>query len=199
MVQISDPVSAPDTFSFRSGRLYFTGMRENTLTDLFGKIQSLTFVFKRFNDPYTLLVMAETIREQFVEGSFADMTVWRMAQIMSQGDCFRKVFIQAERTGQRPCDLSHLQRVRQARSVMVTLRRQKNLCFEFQPAKGFAVDDPVTVALKISANIAGDNRKIPSGAIGGTGGPGCKQLRFLLLQPLTNGQPEAPFLLLKSR
>lgn len=77
-----------------------------------------------------------------------------MPQIVAKRNCLGQFLIQPQRDCKRLCNLVDLKRVRQARAVMVALRRQKHLCFMHQPAKRLAMDDPVAVACKRRADRA---------------------------------------------
>jgi hypothetical protein len=52
---------------------------------------------------------------------------------------------------------------------MVAFGRKKNLRFEFQSAKSFAVNDPVPVPLEIRPQVAGLFRSVAPGAFSGAG------------------------------
>jgi len=76
------------------------------------------------------------------------MTERRVAKIMAQSDGFGQILVEPQGFGNRACDLGDLQRMGQPRAVMVTERREKNLCLMLEPAEGLAVDDPVSVPLE---------------------------------------------------
>ena len=54
----------------------------------------------------------------------------------------------AQHLGDRPGDLRHLERVRQARPVVIAGRREEDLRLVLEPAERLAVDDAVAVALE---------------------------------------------------
>jgi hypothetical protein len=66
---------------------------------------------------------------------------------VAEPDRLGEDFVQAERFGDRPPDLGHLEHMRQPRAVMIALRSQEDLRLVLQPAERFAVDDAVPVAL----------------------------------------------------
>ena len=75
------------------------------------------------------------------------MAKWRVAQIMPEGDGFRQVFVQPERPRYCAADLGYFQDMGEPRPIVVTFRADKDLCFRAQAAKGFGVQDPITIAL----------------------------------------------------
>ena len=81
----------------------------------------------------------------------------------------------------------------QARAVMITFGREKHLCFEFQTAKRFTVDDPVTVALEIGTKIAGRLFLFAACAFCRTARIRREQEIFLLFQALTYIHTGTPF------
>src|SRR5262249_34404844 len=58
------------------------------------------------------------------------------------------LFVQAQHLRNRARDLRDLERVRQARAVMIPGWRKEHLGLVLQPAEGFAVDDAIAIALK---------------------------------------------------
>ena len=67
---------------------------------------------------------------------------------------------------------------------MIALGREKNLRLEFQTAESLAVDNPVTVPLKIRSQVTGRLGSFAPGTFRGTGGIRRQQKVFLLLQTL---------------
>ena len=186
MVQISDPVRPAHTFRLRSFRLQRTGMPENSAADFSRQIQAVTSVFQTIHHPETLLIVAEPFRQEIVEGSLADMTERRMAQIVPQSDGFRQILVQAQSAGDGAGDLGNLQRMRQPGAVMISLGRKKNLRFKFQAAEGFAMNNPVPVPLKIRPDLAGGYGTFPPGALRRMGCIGSQQHIFLPLGSFTD-------------
>ena len=176
VVQIRDPVRPADALRFRCFGLHFSGVGKNALADFLGQVQPCSPVFKHFHHPQALLIVPEAFRQKFIQCSLPDMAVGSMPQVVPQGDGFGQVFIQAEGTGQRPCNLGHLKRVGQAGPVMIPFRRKKNLGLEFQPAEGFAVDDPVPVPLELRPQVVRGNRRVASGGFCSVSRPGCEDL-----------------------
>ena len=105
-------------------------------------------VFEQVYQTQALLIMAETERTDLIERALACMAEGRVAEIVAERDRLGQILVQAERPCDRPRDLRHLERVRQAGAVVVALGRNENLRFVGQAAERLAVQDAVAVALK---------------------------------------------------
>ena len=99
--------------------------------------------------------MRKAIGTQFIQDPFAGVSKGRMAQIMSQGNGLSQILVQAQGAGNGTGNLCHFQRMGQTGTVMVTLRSQKYLGLMFESSEGFAMENPVTVALICSADVTG--------------------------------------------
>jgi hypothetical protein len=71
--------------------------------------------------------------------------------------------------------------MRQPGTVVVSKRRQENLSFVLQPAKGFGMDDAVAVALESRADGMRLLRSLPAPGVYAKTGPGRKNFPFCLL------------------
>ena len=89
------------------------------------------------------------VGHQRIEGSLPGVAKRRMTQVVGQADSFGKAFVEAQRPGDGPTDLSDFDGVRQARTVVIIQPRREDLGLAFEPAKGRAVDDPIAVALEV--------------------------------------------------
>ena len=84
----------------------------------------------------------------------ARMAKGRVAKVMGESDGFAQIRIQSHRRGDRPRDLSDLQRVGQARAEVVAFMGDKDLRLFLQAAKGRGVDDPIPIPRKRRARAA---------------------------------------------
>ena len=133
-------------------------MPGNSVADLLGEVQARAVALEVLDDAQRVLVVAELPAEALfqaaVEHLLADVPERRVAEVVAEADRLGEVLVQA----QRPCDgardAGHLERVRQARAVVVAPRRDEDLRLVRQPAEGLAVDDPVAVALEGRAQRA---------------------------------------------
>ena len=82
-------------------------------------------------------MVSESFTEHLIECPFSGMTKRCVSKIMSQCNGFGQIFIQIQCPRNRTGDLGHLERVRQAGTVMVALRSEKHLRFVFHSAKSF--------------------------------------------------------------
>src|ERR1035438_3729129 len=77
----------------------------------------------------------------------ARMPERRVAEVVAERAGLGEVFVQRERPCHRTRDLRDLERVREARSVVVALERDEYLRLVLEPAEGARMDDAVPVAL----------------------------------------------------
>ena len=78
----------------------------------------------------------------------------RVPEVVPERDRLGQVLVQLQRAGHRARDPDHLQRVRQARAVVVALRRDEHLRLVLEPAERLGVDDAVAIALERRAQRA---------------------------------------------
>ena len=95
------------------------------------------------------------------------MSEGRMSQVVAQGDGLRQRLVEPQGLGDGPGDLGDLQRVGQARPVVIPLRGQEDLCLMLEPAECLAVQDPVSVPLVLRADGAELLRDVPPQRIPG--------------------------------
>ena len=101
----------------------------------------------------------------------------RSNEIVAERNGFGQILIQIQRPRNRAGNLGHLECVRQAGPVMISLRSKKHLCFVFHPAKGFGVENPVPVSLVDGADVTLRFISVPSSGI-----PAVRRIRTQLLK-----------------
>jgi hypothetical protein len=101
-----------------------------------------------------VVIKASGISECLAQSIFACMPERRVAEIMSQAQGFRQVFVQPEHTSNGPADLRDLDAVRQSDPEVVAVGRDEHLRLVAQAAEGDGMDDPVAVALESVARPA---------------------------------------------
>ena len=131
--------------------------------------------------------MAEALRTDLIECALSCMAEGRMAEIVAERDRLGQILVQAERPCDRPRDLRHLERVRQAGAVVVALGRNENLRFVGQAAERLAVQDAVAVALKAGPVRAGLHFLLASRAFVGKRRPRRKNVVLARLQLFAYG------------
>src|SRR6516165_716666 len=101
-----------------------------------------------------LVVVRETAepRHLGVERLLASVAERGMAEIVSQRQSLREVFVETERAADRARDLRHFEGVGQPCAVMVALVIDKDLRLVRQPTERRRMDDAVAVALKWRAH-----------------------------------------------
>ena len=134
----------------------FRFVLDDALAQFPGEIQAGEFgvALLQFGDEAQgLLVVVESaeVLHQAAEGGFAGMSEGRMSHIVNEADCLHQVFICAQRAGDGTSDLRHLERVSQARAIIVAFVVDENLGLVFEAAEGGRVQDAVAVALERSA------------------------------------------------
>ena len=93
------------------------------------EVQSLAVVFEFFHDAQALYVVFEPAGQKLIEHFLTGMTERCVSEIVSHRDRLGQVFIEPQRACDRARDLRNLQRMREARAVMIAFGRQENLCF----------------------------------------------------------------------
>ena len=133
-------------------------MGDDAVAHRLGQVQALAVALERVDDPQRMLVMlerqAEPLGQAAVEHVLADVPERRVAEVVAEPDRLDQVLVQAQRAGHRSRDLRDLERVREARPVMIARRRDEHLRLVLQAPERLAVDDPVAVALKRRAQTA---------------------------------------------
>ena len=76
-----------------------------------------------------------------------------VSQVVRQRQGFGQVFVQLESPGNRSRNLSGLEGVCQAGSVMVALVIDEDLSFVLETPKSGGVNDPIAIALKFRSQI----------------------------------------------
>ncbi len=101
-----------------------------------------------------VVIEAQSVPAQArIERPFARVPKWRMADVVHQRECFRKVMVQPKRVRNRAGDLRDLHSVRQARAEVIGRLAGgavcgENLCFAREPTECACMDDPGAIPLK---------------------------------------------------
>ena len=101
----------------------------NAVAHLPGQVKALPVALQIIHHAQALAVVGEPARAEPVERSLPRVAERRVAQIVAERDGLGQILIQAQRAGNRACDLGDLQRMGQAGAVVVALRGQKDLRF----------------------------------------------------------------------
>ena len=135
MVHKGDLVGHAHDASLRRCRPCPLGVGHDAVAHLPCQVQALSVLFQPVHHTQALHIVLEAIRAELVQRLLTRMAKRRMSKIMSQRDCFHKIFIQPQRLGYGPGNLGYLEGMRQPRTVMVTLGCQKYLCLILKSPK----------------------------------------------------------------
>ena len=83
-----------------------------------------------------VVVEAAEARHAGVERVLARMAEGGVAEVVRQGERLREILVEAERAGERPGDLAHLDRVGQAGAVVVALVVDEDLRLVLEAPEG---------------------------------------------------------------
>jgi hypothetical protein len=83
-----------------------------------------------------------------VERSLPGMSKRRMSNVMDQCQCLGQIFLQPERSRNRPCDLRNLNGMGQSATKVIRRAARKNLRLPGKPPKGASLHNSLPVPLK---------------------------------------------------
>ena len=157
-------------------------MAEDAVAHRLAEVEARAVALQPLDDAQRVLVVLEAAAEALAAGRrrdrLADVAERRVAEVVPHPDRLDEVLVEAQRARDGAGDLRHLERVREARAVVIALGRHEHLRLVLQAAERLAVDDPVAVALERRAQAA---VLLGPRARGGVGGRGeRRELRSLL-------------------
>ena len=162
MMQIGDLIRKPYHLTFQSRRISAGTVIQDAVNDLPGQVQPFAVLLQNLHHPCALLIVGKAARTDLIQSLFSGVTKRCMSQIMAQRNGLHQILIQSESLGNGTGNLRNLQCMSETVSVMISLRRQKNLSLILQSAKRLTVKNPVSVPLKYSAHITFFFRPFPS-------------------------------------
>ena len=112
-------------------------MIEDAGARLLAEVQAAPVALQPVHDAQALLIVAEAGFIDLVQCALARVAERRMAEIVAEGDRLGEILVQLQRTRDGARDARDLQRVGQARAVVVALRLEEDLGLMFQAAEGF--------------------------------------------------------------
>ena len=137
MVDVGDLVTETYDLPLQGGRLSRRTVIQDPIPHLPGQVQAFSFFFQDFHNTDTLFCVTEPTGMHHIERVFPGMTKRCVPEIVAERNGFGQIFIQIQCPRNRTGDLGHLERVRQAGTVMVALRSEKHLRFVCHSAKSF--------------------------------------------------------------
>jgi len=136
-------------------------MLDNAFPHTEGKVQSamcLVALFEPRHNPQCVQVVIETeavFSEGHIQRLFSRVAKGRMANVVSQGERFGQLVVEAKGDGDRPGDLNYLQRVRQPAAEVISRQfaghASEDLGFAGKPAKGTRMQDSRGIPRKRSS------------------------------------------------
>ena len=121
---------------------------------LVAEVQAAAAALDAVDDAQALLIVPEAdAGVDRVERALSRVAERRVAEVVPEADGLGEVLIEFERAGDRAREARDLERVCQARAVMVALRAQEHLRLVLQAAERFRVRDAVHVALEACAHL----------------------------------------------
>jgi hypothetical protein len=144
------------------------------------QVETAPIPFQMIDDTKTLLVVAKA-RKGFGQGRLTGVAERRVTQIVAKTDRLDEILVEEERPADSPSDLSHLEGMGEAGSVVVTGGSDKDLGLVHQAAKTLGVQDAVAVALERGPQVGlwFWRRSLGSPAWPAGGGEKLLFLRFL--------------------
>src|SRR5581483_1906346 len=150
------------------------------------QVEPFAVVLEHVDDAEALLVVVEAAGHQLIDHPLAGVPERRVAEIVPERDRFGELFVQAKDLGDRARDLRDLERVRQARAVVIAGRGEEDLRLVLQPAERLAVDDAVAIALKRRTHLVLALLAQASARVGALGRLRREDLALALLELLTD-------------
>src|SRR5438552_213234 len=109
------------------------------------QVQTGAVLLDLLEDAHALLVVAEAVGQELPEQLLADVPERRVPDVVAHGHRLDEILVETQAASHRPANLRDLERVRQARAVVVADRRKEDLGLVLQPAERLAVDDAIAV------------------------------------------------------
>ncbi len=100
------------------------------------------------------MVEAAIGQEHLVQRVLAGVAERRVAKVVDERHALRQVLVKLQGARQGTGDLGDLDRVRQARAIMIAVLRDEDLRLVLQTAKSRRMDDAVAIALKFGTRGA---------------------------------------------
>ena len=134
VVDVRDAVDDANDFALERLGLELAGVREDAVPHLHGEVQPL-------GDPQRVLVVAEPPPEAFVNSSvervLARVSERRMSGVVAEADRLDEVFVEPQRARDDARDRRGLERVRDARPVVVSAGSMKTCVLPLSRRNGF--------------------------------------------------------------
>jgi hypothetical protein len=152
VVDVGDPVGQADDLPLQRRGRARSAVVEDAVADRLVQVQPRALALEDLDDPQRMLVVAEARPEALpqacVEHVLPDVPEGRVAEVVAERDRLRQVLVEVQPAGDVARDDGRLERVGQARAVVVALGGDEDLGLVLEPSERLRVDDPVAVALE---------------------------------------------------
>src|SRR4030095_6962850 len=170
-------------------------MARNAVANLPRQVQPMAIVLEHVDDAQALLVMIESAGYERAQDPLAGVAERRVAQVVTKRDRFGQLLVQPQHLRDRPRDLRDLERVRQARAIVVASRREEDLRLVLETTEGLGVDDAIAIALERRADRILSLLTDAAPAVGAFRCLRRQDLPFPLLELLANRRRHEPFII----
>ncbi len=133
------------------------------------EVEALTLVLEHVDDAQALLVVVEATRDQVVQHPLAGMAEGRVAEVVAERDGLGQLLVEPQHLGDAAGNLRDLERMREARAVVVAGRREEHLRLVLEPAERLAVNHAVAIPLECGPDGIFRFRTQPPARIGALG------------------------------
>src|ERR1700683_1185885 len=133
-------------------------MLENSLTAFKSQIQAIkvrvTFLeFIHHAQRLQVVLEPAVLAHALVERVLACVSEWGVAKVMGKADRLRQRLVQAQGERNRTRDLGHLDGMRHARAIQIPFVVDEYLRLVDQPPERVGMDNPIAVALELTAKL----------------------------------------------
>ena len=129
-------------------------MVEDADARLIAEVEPLSVALKHVHHAQALLIVLEAAGIDHVQRPLPRVAERRVAQIVAETDRLRQILVEPQRAGDGSGKARDLQRVGQARAVVIPLRAQEDLRLVLEAAEGLGMRDAVHVPLEAGADLA---------------------------------------------
>ena len=134
------------------------GVVEDAVAHLEREVEAAAVALEHVDDAQRVLVVAEAaveaLAQRAVERRLAGVPEGRVPEVVAEADRLGEVLVEAQRARDGARDPDGLERVREARAVVVALGRDEDLRLVLEAPERLAVGDAVAIALEGAAQPA---------------------------------------------
>ena len=186
VVDVGDAVRQMHAAALQRLRAHLSGVVLDAVAHLPRQVEAVAAVFQHLDHAAALHPVLKAALDDAVERILARVPERRVPEVVPHRDGLGQILVEPQRARQRAGHLRDLQRVRQARAVVIALRGEKDLRLALEPPEGLAVEDTVAVALELRAHVVRGNRPLPALRLAAEHSKRAERLPLLCLQPFSD-------------